>query len=57
LAKGFVSAEVVRHLYAVCASGVTGLKRGQEWLDSDVEGKIVKFLTGRGLEIHFVGRP
>src|SRR5438093_13626443 len=34
----------------------TRLKRGQERLDGDVEGKIVEFFTGRRLEMHFVGR-
>ena len=54
--QDFVAAKKIHDLHAVCVAGIAGFKRGQERLDGDVERKIVEFLTGWRLEVHFVGR-
>src|SRR5439155_5952923 len=54
--QDFIAAKIIHHLHAVCAAGITCLKRGQERLDGNVDGKIVEFFTGRRLEMHFVRR-
>ena len=54
--QDFIATKIIHHLHAVCAARITRLKRGQERLDRDVDGKIVEFFTGRRLEAHFVRR-
>ena len=54
--QDFVAAKKINHFHAVCATGITCPKRGQERFDGDMERKIIKLLTGWLLEANFIGR-
>ena len=54
--QDFVAAKEIDHLHAVCVAWITRVERSQEWLDCDMEGKIIEFLPGWRFEAHFVRR-
>jgi hypothetical protein len=54
--QDFIASKKIDNLDAVCTCGVAHFKRGQEWLDRDVEGQIIEILTGWRFEAYFIRR-